>query len=31
MLIEDGIIQGGSQKEGLEEPQEGQNGGIQMV
>lgn len=31
MLIEDGIIQDGSQKEGLEKPQEEQDGGMRMV
>lgn len=31
MLIEDGVIQGRSQKEELEEPQEEQSGGMQMV
>lgn len=31
MLIEDGVIQGRSQKEGLEESQEEQSGGMQMV
>lgn len=31
MLIEDGIIQGRSQKEELEESQEEQSSGMQMV
>ena len=31
MLIEDGIIQGRSQKEGLEELQQEQSGGMRMV
>lgn len=31
MLIEDGVIQGRSQKEELEESQEEQSGGMQMV
>lgn len=31
MLIEDGVIQGRSQKEELEESQKEQSGGMQMV
>ncbi len=31
MLIEDGVIQGGSQKEEMEEPREEQSGGMRMV
>jgi hypothetical protein len=31
MLIDDGIIQGDGQKEGLEESQKEQSGGMQMV